>query len=89
MHAARGEPLKTVLISGVDITLLPDSGATVNAMDEATFKKCGLDKRVRVRKSRCQIKPYGAASKANMHMFLNSGYDLKIVCLSIHNEQNI
>ena len=34
-------------------------------MDEATFKKYGLDKRVKVRKSRCQIKPYGAASKAN------------------------
>ena len=54
-------PLKTVLISGIDITVLPDSGATVNAMDEATFKKYGLEKRVKIRKSRCQIKPYGAA----------------------------
>ena len=58
---SHNRPLKTVLISGVDITVLPDSGATVNAMDEPTFKKYGLDKRVKVRKSRCQIKPYGAA----------------------------
>ena len=52
------QPLKTVLISGVDITVLPDS-------DETTFMKYGLDKRVKIRKSRRQIKPYGAASKAN------------------------
>ena len=65
MGQSHNRPLKTVLISGVDITVLLDSGATVNAMDEATFKKYGLDKRVNVRKSRCQIKPYGAASKAN------------------------
>ena len=58
-------PLKTVPISGVDITVLPDSGAMVNAMDEATFKKYGLNKRVNIRKSRCQIKSHGAASKAN------------------------
>ena len=62
---SHNRPLKTVLISGVDITVLPESGATVNAMDEATFKKYGLDKRLKVRKSGCQIKPYGAASKAN------------------------
>ena len=61
MGQSHNRPLKTVLISGVDITVLPDSGATVNAMDEPTFKKYGLDKRVKVRKSRCQIKPYGAA----------------------------
>ena len=58
-------PLKTVLISGVDIMVLPDSGATVNAMDEATFKKYSLDERVKIKKSRCQIKPYGAAAEAN------------------------
>ena len=33
---SHNRPLKTVLISGVHITVLPDSGATVNAMDEAT-----------------------------------------------------
>ena len=58
-------PLKTLLISGVDIMVLPDSGATVNAMDEATFKKYSLDERVKIKKSRCQIKPYGAAAEAN------------------------
>ena len=58
-------PLKAVLISGVDIMVLPDSGATVNAMDEATFKKYGLDERVKIKKSRCQIKPFGAAAEAN------------------------
>ena len=36
--------IKTVLIVGVEITELPDSGATVNSMDEAAFKKYGLDK---------------------------------------------
>ena len=45
---SHNRPLKTVLISGVDITVLPDSGATVNAMDEAMFKKYGLEKRVKV-----------------------------------------
>ncbi|KAK2552554.1 Uncharacterized protein P5673_026409 [Acropora cervicornis] len=58
-------PLKTVLISGVDIMVLPDSSATVNAMDEATFKKYGLDERVKIKKSRCQMKPYGVAAEAN------------------------
>ena len=43
-------PLKAVLISGVDIMVLPDSGATVNAMDEATFKKYSLDERVKIKK---------------------------------------
>ena len=68
MHAATGKPHGTVgqyapkkmLISGVGV-----SGATVNAMDELMFKKFGLDKRVKVRKSRCQIKPYGATAEAN------------------------
>ena len=58
-------PLKTMLISGIDIMVLPDSGATVNTMDEAMFKKYGLDERVRIKKSRCQIKLYGAAAGAN------------------------
>ena len=58
-------PLKTVLTSGVDIMVLPESGATVNAMDEGTFKKYSLDERVKIKKSRCQIKQYGAAAEAN------------------------
>ena len=76
MHATRGKPpwnrrtilswlLEKVLISGVSVTVLPDSGASDNAMDESTFKKFGLNKRVKSRKSRCQIKPYGAAAVAN------------------------
>ena len=65
MGQSDSSPLKTVLISGVDIVVLPDSGATVNAMVEATFKKYGLDERVRIKKSRCQIKPYGSAAGAN------------------------
>ena len=62
-------PLKTVLISGVDIMVLPDNGATVNAMNKATFKKYGLDERVKkkrkITRSGCQIKPYGADAEAN------------------------
>ena len=65
MGPSDNRPLKPVLIGGVGVTVLPDSGATVNAMDETTFKKYGLDKRVKIRKSRCQIKPYGAAAEAN------------------------
>ena len=61
-----------MLISGVGVTVLPDGGATVNAMDEATFKRYGLDKRVKIRKSRCQIKPYGAAAEANLLSVLGS-----------------
>ena len=33
MGQSDNRPLKTVLISSIDITVLPDSGATVNAMD--------------------------------------------------------
>ena len=65
MGPSDNRPLKTVLIGGIGVTVLPDSGATVIAMDETTFKKYGLDKRVKIRKSRCQIKPYGAAAEAN------------------------
>ena len=36
---SENRPLKTVLISGVGITILLDSGATVSTMDEATFKR--------------------------------------------------
>ena len=64
MGPSDNRPLKKVLISGVGIMVLPDSGAKVSAMDESTFKKFGLDKRVKIRKSRCQIKPDGAAAEA-------------------------
>ena len=57
--------LEMVLISGIDTMVLPDSSDAVNAMDKATFKKYGLNERVRIKKSRCQIKPYGAAAAAN------------------------
>ena len=39
MGPSENRPLKTVLISGVGITVLLDSDATVSAMDEATFKR--------------------------------------------------
>ena len=65
-------PLKTVLISGVCITVLSDSGATVSAMDKAIFKRYGLDKKVKIRKSKCQIKPYEAAAEANLLPVLGS-----------------
>ena len=50
MGQSENRPLETVLISGVDIGVLPDSGARVNAMDKATFRKYSLDKRVRIKK---------------------------------------
>ena len=66
-----------MLISGVGITVLPDSGAMVSAMDEATLKRYGLDKRVKIRKSRCQIKPYRAAPETNLLPVLGSFEALK------------
>ena len=71
MGASDNRPLK-VLISGIEITVLPYSGATVSAMDEATFRGCGLDKRVKLKKSRCQIKPYGAFTEAYLLPVLGS-----------------
>ena len=47
--------LTEVLISGVNIT--------VNAMDEGTFRWSGLEKRLKVKKTKCQVKPYGAHGK--------------------------
>ena len=72
MGPSDNRSLKPVLISGVGITVLPDSGATVSAMDEAMFKRYGLDKRVKIRESRCQIKPYGAATETNLLPVLGS-----------------
>ena len=65
-------PLTEVLISGVNITVLPDSGATVSAMDEATFRRSGLKKRVKVKKTKCQIKPYGAYTETKTLPVLGS-----------------
>ena len=45
---------KKVLSNGDSVTVLPDSGATVSAMDEATFRRYGLKGKVKVKKSRCQ-----------------------------------
>ena len=42
MGPSDNRPLTRVLISGVGITVLPDSGATVSAMDEATFNRYGV-----------------------------------------------
>ena len=39
MGPSDNRSLKPVLISGVGITVLLDRGATVSAMDEATFKR--------------------------------------------------
>lgn len=62
-----------MLISGVDITVLHDSGATVSAMDEATFMRCGLDKCVKLKKkSRCQIKTYGSSTETHLLPMLGS-----------------
>ena len=43
MGPSDNRPLKKVLISGFGVTVLPDSGATVNAKDDLMFKKFGLD----------------------------------------------
>ena len=59
--ASDNRPLKKVLISGVNITVLPDSGAMVSAMDEATFRGCGLDKQL-----------YGASTEAHLLLVLGS-----------------
>ena len=63
--------LTEVLISGVNITVLPDSGVTVSAMDEATFRRSGLEKRVN-EKNKCQIKPYGAHTETKTLPVLGS-----------------
>ena len=55
-----------MLINGASVTVVPDSGATVSAMDEATFRRYGLKDKVKIKKSRCQIKPYGAVKETNI-----------------------
>ena len=61
-----------MLINGVSVTVLPDSRATVSAMDEATFRRYGLEEKVKVKKSRCQIKPHGAVKETNLIPVLDS-----------------
>ena len=61
-----------MLINGTSVTVLPDSGATVSPMDEATLRRYGLEDKVKIKKSRCQIKPYGAVMETNLIPALGS-----------------
>ena len=49
MGTSDKRPLKKVLINGVSVAVLPDSVATVSAMDEATFKRYGLEEKVKIK----------------------------------------
>ena len=57
-----------MLINGASVTVLPDSGATVSAMDEVSLRRYGLEDK----KSRCQRKPYGAVKETNLIPVLGS-----------------
>ena len=72
MGTSEKRPLKKTLINGASVTVLPDSGATVSAMDESTFRRYGLEGKVKVKTSRCQIKPYGAVNETNLIPVLGS-----------------
>lgn len=61
MGLSANKPLRTVIISGTSITVLQDSGATISVVDEATFQRYKLEKKVKIKTSRCHIKPYGVA----------------------------
>ena len=50
MGTSQKRPLKQVLINGASVTVLPDCGATVRAMDEATFRRYGLEGKVKIKK---------------------------------------
>ena len=50
MRTSDKRPLKKVPVNGASITVLPGSGTTVSAMDEATFKRYGLEKKVKIKK---------------------------------------
>ena len=41
-------------------------------MDEAAFRRYGLNEKVKIKKSRCQIKPYGAVKETNLIPVLGS-----------------
>ena len=45
MGTSDKRPLKKVLTNGARVTVLPDNGGTVSAMDEATFRRYGLEKK--------------------------------------------
>ena len=77
MHVPNGQPLEPsngplteVLISGVNITVLPDSGATISTMDEATFRRSGFEKRARVKKTKFHT--YGAHTETKTLPVLGS-----------------
>ena len=50
MGTSEKRPLKMVLINGASVTVLPDSGATVSAVDEATLRRYDLEGKVKVKK---------------------------------------
>ena len=66
MGLSANKPLRTVIISGTSITVLQDSGATISMVDEATFQRYKLEKKVKIKTSRCHIKPYGVAKETNL-----------------------
>ena len=41
-------------------------------MDEATFRRYGREEKVKIKKSRCQIKPYGTVTETNLISVLGS-----------------
>ena len=43
-------PTRKMLINGASVKVLPDSGDTVSAMDEATFGRYGLEEEVTIKK---------------------------------------
>ena len=61
-----------MLIYGASVTVLPDSGTTVSAMDEATLRRYGLEDKIKIKKSRWQIKPYGAVKETCLIPVLGS-----------------
>ena len=66
-----------MVINGASVKVLPDSGATVSAVDEATFRRYGLEQNIKVKKSRCQIKPYGAVG--SFEVLTESKTEMKVV----------
>ena len=51
MRPVDNRTLRKVIISGASITVLLDSGATISAMDEATFQRYGLENKVKIKKN--------------------------------------
>ena len=69
MGTSEKKASKKVLINGASVTVLPDSGATLSTMDEATFRRYGLEDKVKIKTSRCQIKPNGAVKETNLIIY--------------------